>query len=953
MKYFKKIFSITFLSLLVFFNSAEAQSFKTALQYFKTEQYKKAAIEFEAILPGTEKKYGKNDTNYYAKVLLYTAVSFQRSSNYYKAEQYYLQCNMLFENIDVLDKPVYGISLNNLGKLYFSKGLYYKAVPLFRKAIKNTEKAFGKMHSEYATALNNLALSYKTVGQYNKALSLFLEALEITEKTLGKKHPDYGIRLNNLAELYKALGQYEKALTYHLAALDNCKKYLGKEHASYGNRLNNLAELYRITGQYEKALPLYLEALKNKKKTTGKGHYEYNTVLNNLALLYEAEKQCDKAVSLYSEVLKYTEKTVGKEHSEYNTSLNNLAVLYYKTGQFEKALPLFKEVVKNTKKVFGTEHILYGKRLNNLSALYLSLKQYEKALPLLNEAVNNISRNINKNFVFLSEKEKEDYLKTVNYNFNYYNSCALYYKKDNSITETVFNNTLKNKGILLKSSVAMRSAILNSKDKKLINLYDEWTLLNKQIVQLYSTEKSKRNQNPGEIEEKATVIERELVKKSQEFNNFNRTQDISWKDIQRSLKSSEAVVEFINFRFFDKAWTDTIIYCALILKSDGKRPEMINLFKERELQTFFKSDNQFERIEKLYGNRHHQYGKKDKTTADSLYKLIWSKIDTHLKNIKTVYYSPSGLLHKVSFAAIQYNDSLFLSDKYNLIYLASTENILIPENDLKLKESNVTIYGGLYYNTDTATIKTNARHYKKYYGDYDSYMKLLVPEDSIRGNSWSYLPGTLTEAENINKMFKKNNIKTLFFSGDEGIEESFKALTGNNSPDIIHFATHGFFFPGKKKEYKDIESSDNEKIFQISDNPLMRSGLIMSGADHVWTNNLFTEGTEDGILTAYEVSCLDLFHTKLVVLSACETGLGEIKGSEGVYGLQRSFKMAGVNNLIMSLWQIPDNETSEFMQLFYKKLIGGEKIGEAFRETQNYMKTKYDPFYWAAFVLIE
>ena len=133
----------------------------------------------------------------------------------------------------------------------------------------------------------------------------------------------------------------------------------------------------------------------------------------------------------------------------------------------------------------------------------------------------------------------------------------------------------------------------------------------------------------------------------------------------------------------------------------------------------------------------------------------------------------------------------------------------------------------------------------------------------------------------------------------------------------------------------------------------MRSGLLMSGANNAWNNNKLPDGLDDGILTAYEVSGLDLFNTELVVLSACETGLGDIKGSEGVYGLQRSFKMAGVDNLIMSLWQVPDTETSEFMQLFYTNMLDGQQIGDAFRATQKVMREKYDPYYWAAFVLIE
>jgi CHAT domain-containing protein len=222
-----------------------------------------------------------------------------------------------------------------------------------------------------------------------------------------------------------------------------------------------------------------------------------------------------------------------------------------------------------------------------------------------------------------------------------------------------------------------------------------------------------------------------------------------------------------------------------------------------------------------------------------------------------------------------------------------------------------------------------------------------------------YLDGTMKEVEKIRKLADHKRITSVVISGNEATEESIKNIYGKSSPDVIHIATHGFFFPDVSKNYNrtGLKASGKSVIpgFRSSDNPLMRSGLAFAGANHRWSGEKVPSGMDDGILTAYEVSNMYLQATQLVVLSACETGLGEIRGSEGVFGLQRSLRMAGAKNILMSLWQIPDYQTSELMGQFYEEWFSGKPIGEAFRLAQNYMKEKYprQPFMWAAFVLLK
>jgi CHAT domain-containing protein len=230
--------------------------------------------------------------------------------------------------------------------------------------------------------------------------------------------------------------------------------------------------------------------------------------------------------------------------------------------------------------------------------------------------------------------------------------------------------------------------------------------------------------------------------------------------------------------------------------------------------------------------------------------------------------------------------------------------------------------------------------------------------DSAMGEGFSYLPGTQTEVNEIDRMCRSRRVKDQLFTGDSATEASFKMLSGNPAPRVIHLATHGFFLPyTEETQHSPITGGPGLQAYRYSADPLQRSGLILAGGNRVWSGDSIPDGLEDGILRAKEVSNLDLRNTKLVVLSACETGLGDIKGSEGVFGLQRSFKMAGVDYLLMSLWQVPDEATQELMTMFYENLFEGRPIRDSFSEAQKRLRGKKkeyeDPYYWAAWVLME
>ncbi|MBI4646447.1 MAG: CHAT domain-containing protein [Bacteroidia bacterium] len=901
---------------------------------------------------------------YYATSLNNLAVLYKEMGNYQKAEPLYIEAMKFGKEILGEKHPDYAISLNNLAVLYMEMGNYQKAEPLYIESMKLRKEVLGEKHPDYTSSLNNLAVLYWQMGNYNKAEPLFIEAINIKKEVLGKKHPNYAISLSGLAVSYYNIGNYEKAEPLFIESMKLQKEVLGEKHPDYAISLNNLAVLYYNMGNYEKAEPLYIEAKEIWKEVLGEKHPNYARSLTNLATLYESMGNYTAAGPLYIEAKSIWKEVLGEKHPDYAISLNGLAVLYVNTGNsastkevtaenYEKAEPLYIEAKEIWKEVLGEKHPDYAIFLNNLALLYEKIGNYQKAEPLLIEGLNIMNHNVYQNFSFLSKKEKELYFITQAGTFADFYSFSLMYKTENpEITETVFNNVVKNKGLLLKSSTAMRTAILHSKDTALISQYEKWLTLKKEISKLYSTEISKRQKNPEELEQQANALEKELVRGSQVFSDFEKVQNLTWESVKNSLKSGEAAIEFIHFA--EEKKKDTITYCALIVKSDSKEPEMIPLFEEKQLSELLSTDskNDIERVDRIYGTR--------QSEADKLYKLIWKPVEKSLKGVKTIYYSPDGLLHKISFSVIAKDKNILLCDEYKLQQMSSTGKLIIPESGSFEKNFNVALLGGIQYSADTIKIKI-----------------------------WTDLPGTKTEAVKIEQIFAVNKTRTIYISGKAATEENFKQLFTptpqnlkletftlsdveilNFKPAILHIATHGFFYPDPEEKLRAIKDTikrrEAENLiamrnttggygfwnFYMNKNPLMRSGLALACANNVWNQRFVGEG-EDGVLTAMEVTQLDMRKTQLVVMSACETGLGDIHGSEGVYGLQRAFKMAGVKYIIMSLWQVPDKETEEFMVTFYTKLLKQKDIRMAFNETQDEMREKYDPYYWGAFVLIE
>lgn len=800
---------------------------------------------------------------------------------------------------------------HNSGNGYFFQGNYDEAMKNYQASVKLREEIGDERG--VANSNNNIGGVYLVQGNYTAVIKYYSVALKIRKK-IGDKSGEASSYIG-IGSAYFKLGNYNDALKNYYASLKIMEEIGNKKGIS--DSYNNLANVYVMQDNYSEAKKSYLAAISVGEEIGDKVGLAAS--YDNIGILYKRQKKYPDAISSHLVSLKIAEE-IGNKAIIANCYAN-IGSVYYSEDNFSTAFNFYKKAYD-----IRLEIRAKGELSNIMRSIYkisIRIDSLSYSMGYLDNLIALRKEDLRINYPSLAEQEKELYFATMHEDFNLQYDFALNYLDLKQQSIISYNNALLTKSLSLRSSTAMRNAILSSGDTLLINQYDEWGIIKRQISKNYETGK-----DVSELEAKANELERELVKKSTVFSDFDKAKNIDWKQVQASLKPKEAAIEFVHF----KSEIDTlhpIKYAALIIKSESKYPEMISLCDEKDLEKILGAfqGNNLNYVNSIYGT------KKDASLA--LYDKVWKPMEKSLQGITTVYYSPSGLLHKISFSALSNGKNTYLCDKYNLNRESSTGKVALPDNINYLPSDKIALIGGVKYNSDTT-----------------------------KKEMWTYLPGTLTEAEEINKLLKTKKHSVNYLASTNASETNFKKDIPQ--AEILHIATHGFFFPDPEKmreELKSIQTKEENLTFRgttdyanwsfvNNKNPLMRSGIVLAGANDVWERDPMAEG-EDGVLTAQEVSNMDMRKTKLVVLSACETGLGDIKGSEGVYGLQRAFKMAGVNYIVMSLWQVPDKETSEFMINFYKKLTIEKDIKKAFHATQKEMRKKYDPYYWAAFVLVE
>ena len=958
--------------------------------YYFIGQYKKAEPFYQELFDICKEIFGQNHTNY-SLAITNLAQLYQGMEQYEQAKNLMIESMQIYREALGEKHPSYITCLNNLATIYMEMGQYARAESLMIKGMQTEKEILGENHISYGIKASNLAALYNEMGRYEQAEPLMIEAMRIHKEAYGENHPFYGTCLNNLAVLYTELGRYEQAEPLMIEAMRIDKEAFGENSRSYVRDLNNLSLIYYDLGRYEQAELMMIEIIEIDKKAYGENHLSHARHLNNLALLYKYLARFEQAEQMMIEAKQFLRRVLGSNHPSYSTCLNNLASLYADLSQYEQAEKLMLEAKQICKEALGENHPSYATWLGNLAQLYKNMGQYEKAQQLMIKSlqidkeifveshpshIRDLNNLIQLNFIigqndkaeslmteafriskkylkqntgYLSEKEMKQFIETIFYPFEVYQSYSCKrYDSIFSVGPLALDIELFIKGILLKSVLLTRRSILQSNDSSIISMYQEMITLRKQIDRLDNLSSLQRYLDIDSLNERANGLEKNLALQSKEYRESMEELEVTWNQVKDNLDPGEASIEFASFNYYDKRWTDSTLYCALVLQKDYEYPKMVCLFEEKQLNPLLPSaSGAKEEIIKTYSVNH------EESKASKIYNLIWNPLEPYLEGVDKVYISASGELNKLAFHTLPDKDGNLLCNKYDLVQLSSTREVALSEEDNSIE--TFALFGGVDYSLDTTAMFAMAQELNA-----DVIPRAIYRGDTTaRGLTLSYLPGTMEEATEIERVCKISGKEVEVFSGKLATEENFRSLEENESPNVIHIATHGFYFPEEKPREREermrFMHSDQENQFIYSPDPLIRSGLALAGANHAWKGEKIPEGVEDGILTARDVSRMNLMNAELVVLSACQTGLGDVKGSEGVYGLQRAFKMAGVRYLMMSLWKVPDESTKEFMVTFYKHLLSGEMIRDAYQITQQEMIAKYpdDPFRWAAFVLVE
>lgn len=615
-------------------------------------------------------------------------------------------------------------------------------------------------------------------------------------------------------------------------------------------------------------------------------------------------------------------------HEAYALATNNLSAMYMKQGRWSEAANLLERIKSEN----NDNNYMFAQ---NLALCYLYTKDYTKSVSQLQDMNRYSLSNIESIFSNFTRIERENYWTTISKERIFINNLIAYHSKASQAVCTAYDNALFTKDFLINSSRLIDQFVNTSTNVELRRKYETYQQLRNKLA--YKTDnKSSRDSLAREIID----IERDILQVAGSLGKWLSEKSKTWKDVQRSLGENEIAIEYCYTPQMEKYLDVHPYYGAFILRKDFDSPKLISLENVDSVEEVFDNDNADELfINDLYASR----------KVVTLHNMLWRKLSPYMKDVKTVYYSPTGPLANINFEVLHDDDGMMLNEKYRMVRVSSTANI----GDIKTSKTDLqsaVLYGNIDYDESEEEMHNASMAYNSFSGT-EIQSELAMRSLTDRG-AWGGLPSTKVEIDQIHSLLTKKNVNVMKLEKGDANEESFKNFSGK-SPGLLHFATHGFVIDTKKKaEGNRFFSITN--VYSNKDSYMMWSGLMLAGGNNIWRGNFSQSNVEDGILTADEISRLDLSNTKLVVLSACETARGKVDPVDGVYGLQRAFKMAGAQTIVMSLWKVQDDATSLLMTQFYAYLTNGDEKHRALWKAMMDVKEKYkDPYYWAGFIMLD
>jgi CHAT domain-containing protein/Flp pilus assembly protein TadD len=896
--------------------------------YFEAGNFVKAEGYYTELLSKARLLF-KDDNAEFAEYIGNIATFYKERGFYTQAEPLYKEAYEMSRRLWKEDNPKLSNKINNMACFYQTMGYYTQAENLFMEALEMNRRIYKGDNPQLANCILNVAAFNKDKGDYKLAESLYIEALKMYRSLFNFDNPAFAGAINQTGTFYYEMGNFTEAEKLFKESLEMFRRLFKGNDPYLASVINNLGELYNAEGEIKKAEPFYKEALEMFRAVYLVDSQELETSVNNMAGFYEVQGRYPEAENLYIEAYEMCKRMYKKDNIDYATSMNNLGVFYKGRFNFEKAKGYLADGLEMFRRLFKEDHPTIIKCLNNVALNYIGLGMIDSANMIYSELLNDMTKLVSNYFPFLSENEKYLFHAKFKTFYEQYNSFAVQYiDQSPGYFNNIVNNQILTKAILLNSSQRLRKNILANNDTLLISSYNRWKDMREFLLKLYKlsvNDLKEKRLNVDSVEKKVNEIEKFISTKSEDFSKEYENKPLTLKDISKLLDKDEAAIEIVRFRYYDKRWTDSVYYLALIVKSERNTNKYDNVL----LKNGNELEGQFLDIyrECVYSQRQSRFDQKSlEFDMVKLYSVFWEEIQNKLKGIKTVYFSSDGVFNQIN-----------VQNFYN----PSTNRYLIEDIDIR----NITSL------RDIAAIKSIKKAPKINENIAELFGDPQFNSISKTRQKFGNLAGTRIEIDTIAKMLQNNKWLVNIHLGDEANEKVIKSI---NYPRILHLATHGLFLQNVGFSLDNALSVDTKYYVE---NPLLKSMLVMSGTiindSSIEVTNIYQPDAEDGYLTAYEAMNLNLNNTELVVLSACETGLGEIRNGEGVYGLQRAFIQAGAKTLIMSLWSVNDITTQELMTSFYENWLSGKDKHLAFRKAQLEVKKKYPGFYyWGAFVMV-
>jgi CHAT domain-containing protein/tetratricopeptide (TPR) repeat protein len=912
-----------------------------------------------------------------------------------------------------------GLFLLVLAQQYWSgQGAYSDAERLMRRAVRIQEKALGTEDPSVAETLGEYAALYVTLRKYQEAEEFYKRAIRIHESALRIQVPEDNLMRNpraGLAWVYQLQGRYGEAEALFEHSLQIMQADTGPEKPrSYATAsiMKNLANVYEAQGKFSKAEPLVKQAKDLDDKAFGLlWKWTKDSVasgdLADLASIYVAENRLPEAETLYKQALalaakKYSQNSGGRAGANWNLArvyvmeekygqaesllqqelrredqvgltgqadgtTRNLAWAYTADHKFSEAQALFTRALKYEEANTDPDSPTLADTLTDLGTTMFRMGQPKEGDAFFQRSFAILAHRVQDYFTYMSESDRLQLLSIIDYKLsNYFTFAEQFHSSDPELAGRMYDLLLWHKGLVVRSIASLRGRIFASGGEEARNLLDELAARKTQISALMA------NSSPGSaawrqrmatLKDQADQVERKLVAMSQVFAHEDKEDKVTWQKVHESLApaGADAAVEFVRYPVYDgKRWSAH--YDALVLTLQSESPAFVALGNSDQLEGAPLKEY-YKVIGELQGGP-----ASGAAPSPAFYDALWKPIEPLLAGTKTVmgkphtpvvFVSPDGVLDEVSLAAVPGDDGEPLLVKYDLRIVSSTRDLTGEPRTYSTKTA--VLLGNPNYALTDAQYQTElmtldpAKHAEalKAANEPESHSDDPATHNSCEtnGNSLEPLPGTAGEIDSVNDQLNGGGWKTDVFTGDKALVEAIRGVHAR----VFYLATHGCFEQDRPIHAKEGASPAPS----VPVDPMLRSKLYFAGADRSLQKKTIPEGQGNGVLTALEASTLDLHDTEMVVLSACETGLGKVENGEGVFGLFRAFQEAGAESVVMSMWKVDDFSTQQLMTLFFRNWLSGMNKHEALRQAQlsvlntvqQHSKSNL-PYYWGAFILV-